>query len=118
MAMQYTACTCIIDSPHLWISSFTYGAVGNAFLFPRRGVSDYVIIRGSMPNLSALTACLWMKATDTNSGTPLGYAVPGQDNEFIIYNYKSFTLFVGGNHRLVKMPIRNTRCEVETVYTV
>ena len=58
-----------------------------------------------MPNLSALTACLWMKATDTNSGTPLGYAVPGQDNEFIIYNYKSFMLFVGGNYRSVKMPI-------------
>ena len=55
-----------------------------------------------MPNLSALTACLWMKTTDTNSGTPLGYAVPGQGNEFIIYNYQSFMLFVGGNHRSVK----------------
>ena len=42
-----------------------------------------------------------MKATDTNAGTPLGYAVPGQDNEFIIYNYKSFLLFVGGNSRSV-----------------
>ncbi|XP_020610724.1 neuronal pentraxin-2-like [Orbicella faveolata] len=73
--------------------------VGNALLFPRRGKSDYVIIRGSMPNLSALTACLWMKAADTNIGTPLGYAVSDQDNEFIIYNYKSFMLFVGGSYR-------------------
>jgi len=57
-----------------------------------------------------------MKAADTNIGTPLGYAVSDQDNEFIIYNYKSFMLFVGGSYRSVKMPIRNTRWEVETVY--
>jgi len=55
-----------------------------------------------------------MKAADTNIGTPLGYAVSDQDNEFIIYNYKSFMLFVGGNHRSVKMPVRNSKCEVKT----
>ena len=70
-----------------------------AFLFPRKGVSDYVLLTG-MPRLSAITACLWMKSTDTeNAGTPLGYAVPGTDNEFIIYNYKAFHVFVGGQHR-------------------
>lgn len=58
-----------------------------------------------MPSLSALTACFWMKAADTNEGTPLGYAVPGQSNEFIIYSYNSFMLFVGGEYRSVKMPI-------------
>lgn len=79
------------------------GVVENVFLFPRRGVSDYVIIRGSMPHLSALTACLWMKTTDTNAGTPLGYAVPGQDNEFIIYNYKRFMLFIGGQSRVTSV---------------
>ena len=73
-------------------------------MFPRQGVNDYVIIRGSMPNLSALTACLWMKATDVNAGTPLGYAVSDQANEFIIYNYKSFMLFIGGEYRSVKIP--------------
>ena len=56
-----------------------------------------------MNNLSALTACLWMTAADTNAGTPLGYAVPGQDNEFVIYNYQSFMLFVGGENRSVKL---------------
>ncbi|KAL9979429.1 hypothetical protein ACROYT_G017100 [Oculina patagonica] len=73
--------------------------VGNAFLFPRRAVNDYVIIRDTMPSLSAVTACLWMKAADVNAGTPLSYAVPGQDNEFIIYNYKSFVLWLGGEYR-------------------
>ena len=78
------------------------GTVGNTFFFPRQGVSDYVIIRGSMPRLSALTACFWMKATDVNEGTPLGYAVPDQSNEFIIYSYNSFLLFIGGKYRSVK----------------
>jgi len=44
-----------------------------------------------------------MRAADTNSGTPLGYAVPGQDNEFIIYNYQSFMLFVGGEYRMTSV---------------
>jgi len=57
-----------------------------------------------------------MKASDTNEGTPLGYAVPGQDNEFLIYSYNSFLLFVGGIYRSVKIPDRNTRCEVKNVY--
>ena len=56
-----------------------------------------------------------MKATDTNAGTPLGYAVPGQDNEFIIYNYKSFMLFIGGKYRSVKMHI--TKRKDETAYS-
>ena len=56
-----------------------------------------------MRSLSELTACFWMKSTDTeNAGTPLGYSVPGQDNEFIVYNYKSFHLFIGGHYRLVR----------------
>lgn len=105
----HTACTCILlNSLFVLFNRYIYsfnGLDGNAFFFPRRGNSDYVIIRGSMPNLSALTACLWMRAADTNPGTPLGYAVPGQDNEFIIYNYQSFMLFVGGEYRSVKMPM-------------
>lgn len=60
-----------------------------------------------MPSLSAVTACFWMKAADVNAGTPLSYAVSGQDNEFIIYNYKSFMLFVGGELRSVKMTTMN-----------
>lgn len=91
------------------------GVVGTTFLFPRQGVNDYVIIRGTMPRLSSLTACLWMKATDVNEGTPLGYAVPDQSNEFIIYNYNSFMLFIGGKYRSVKMPI--TKCKDKNVYS-
>lgn len=52
-----------------------------------------------------MTACFWMKAADVNEGTPLSYAVSGEANEFIIYNYKSFMLFVGGEHRSVKMTV-------------
>lgn len=75
------------------------GRVGNVFLFPQKGVTDYVIVPG-MRSLSAVTACFWMKTADTvNTGTPLSYAVPGTDNEFIVYNYKSFQLFVGSDSR-------------------
>ena len=69
------------------------------FLFPQKGVTDYAIVSG-MRSLSALTACFWMKTADTvNSGTPLSYAVPGSYNEFIIFNYKSFRLEIGGDNR-------------------
>ncbi|KAL9979839.1 hypothetical protein ACROYT_G017558 [Oculina patagonica] len=55
-------------------------AADYALLFPRKGTSDYVIIRG-MPSLTAVTVCLWMKTADTgNGGVPLSYAVSGADD--------------------------------------
>ena len=48
-----------------------------------------------MPSLTELTVCSWMKSSDRkNDGTVFSYAVPGMDNEFIIYNYKNFQIFV------------------------
>ena len=62
-----------------------------ALHFPTKGVSDFVNIWG-MPSLTQFTVCLWMKSNDTsNRGTPFSYAVPGWDNEIIIYNYKKFS---------------------------
>ncbi|XP_078367117.1 neuronal pentraxin-1-like isoform X4 [Oculina patagonica] len=68
---------------------------GYALLFPRKGTSDYVIIRG-MPSLTAVTVCLWMKTADTgNEGTPLGYNV-GSTNELLLHDYRNFWFWIGG----------------------
>ncbi|XP_078379112.1 neuronal pentraxin-1-like isoform X1 [Oculina patagonica] len=71
-----------------------------ALYFPNNGVTDYTNIWG-MRSLTQFTVCFWMKSSDTNSrGTPFSYAVPGQDNELIIYNYKDFHLYIGGEQRI------------------
>ncbi|KAL9985287.1 hypothetical protein ACROYT_G007668 [Oculina patagonica] len=73
---------------------------GYDLLFPRKGTSDYVIINNAMPSLTALTICLWMKVTDTgNKGTPLSYAVPGSDNELVLFNYNGFSFEVASTSR-------------------
>ena len=74
-------------------------SAGYALLFPRKGISDYVITSG-MPSLKAVTVCLWMKTTDTgNHGTSLSYAVSGSYNELILYDYRNFGVHVGGSDR-------------------
>ena len=79
---------------------FTSVPAGYALRFPRKGTSDYVMTRG-MPNLTAVTVCLWIKTADTgNEGTPLSYAVSaGSDNELILYDYRNFKVLVGGTAR-------------------
>jgi len=71
-----------------------------ALHFPNKGVSDYANIWG-MRSLTQFTMCLWMKSSATNYGTPFSYAVPGEDNELLLYNYKDFHVFINGLRRLV-----------------
>ena len=74
-------------------------SAGYALLFPRKGISDYVITRG-MPSLKALTVCLWMKTADKgNDGTPLSYAVSGADNELLLHDNRNFRVHVGNSGR-------------------
>ena len=49
-----------------------------------------------MPNMTQFTVCLWMKSNFRNSGTAFSYAVPGRDNELIIYDYGDFELTIAG----------------------
>ena len=72
---------------------------GYALQFPRKGTSDYVIINCGMPNLSAVTVCLWIKTADTrNAGTPLSYVVSGGREELLLYNYRNFRVFINNHH--------------------
>ena len=76
------------------LSVFSCFILDYSLLFPRKGTSDYVITRG-MPSLKAVTACLWMKSTNTgNEGTPLSYAVSGSDNELTLLDYRNLRFWV------------------------
>ncbi|XP_066019975.1 neuronal pentraxin-2-like [Pocillopora verrucosa] len=51
-----------------------------------------------MPNLSAVTVCLWIKTTDNgNAGTPLSYIVSGVRNELLLFDYRNFEVYIN-NH--------------------
>ncbi|XP_068680406.1 C-reactive protein-like [Montipora foliosa] len=70
-------------------------------LFPHRGTEDYVITHG-MPELTALTVCLWMRTNDTqNKGTPLSYNLQagGDKEELVLWDYKDFEFIIGGKGR-------------------
>ena len=54
-------------------------------------------VAGGLPNLAQFTLCFWMKSNDTeNKGSPFSYSVEEEDNELLIYNYKSFRLGING----------------------
>ena len=73
---------------------------GYALQFPQRGTSDYVIVTRGMPNLSAVTVCLWIKTADTrNDGTLLSYAVSGTNNELLLTDYRLFRIFINNHGR-------------------
>ena len=69
-----------------------------ALHFPEKGKKDVVKISG-MRSLSDFTVCLWMSSSETQ-GSPLSYAVSGQDNELLIFFNKYFELDIGGESRL------------------
>ncbi|CAH3161488.1 unnamed protein product [Porites lobata] len=57
----------------------------------KKSNSELLVKRG-MPSLKGVTACLWMKTSDTgNWGTPLHYAVPQVDEELVLYDYRKRT---------------------------
>eukprot|EP00095_Tigriopus_kingsejongensis_P012185 maker-scaffold521_size146803-snap-gene-0.11 protein:Tk12185 transcript:maker-scaffold521_size146803-snap-gene-0.11-mRNA-1 annotation:"hypothetical protein LOTGIDRAFT_233055" len=58
---------------------------------------DYVQIHRVVPDLDQLSFCFWMRTTDQdNYGTPISYAVPGQDNELTFTDYSGFVLAIKG----------------------
>ena len=55
---------------------------------------------GGLPDLTQFTLCFWMKSNDTkNKGSPLSYFLKEEDNELLIYNYKSFRLVINGQQK-------------------
>ncbi|MCD6108574.1 MAG: hypothetical protein J7J89_03780, partial [Thermoplasmata archaeon] len=80
------------------INNITTGKYGKGLQFD--GVDDYVDCGNDFTSISTeFTIELWMKTSDTtNSGTPISYATTHSDNEILLYNYKSFGLYIGGSN--------------------
>ena len=59
-----------------------------------------VHVAAGLPDLTQFTLCFWMKSNDTeNRGSPFSYSVKEEDNELLIYNYKSFRLVINGQQK-------------------
>ena len=66
--------------------------------FPKREVTNYAQV-WNMPSLSAFTVCFWMKSSGKKEGVPFSYAVPVEENELLLANYKDFALRLGGEKK-------------------
>ncbi|CAH3118592.1 unnamed protein product [Pocillopora meandrina] len=88
----------LLHAMNLRLTGLEKQVAGYSLQFPRKGTSDYVIITRGLPNLSAVTVCLWIKTADTgNEGTPLSYVMSGGRNELIINDYRNLRIYIN-NH--------------------
>ncbi|KAJ8254380.1 hypothetical protein COCON_G00209920 [Conger conger] len=71
---------------------------GYKLSFPLRTNHMYGLVRLAIPELYALTACLWLRAKEGGIGTPFSYSVPGQPNELV---------FLQGLHKPVELLIND-----------
>jgi len=76
-----------------WVWFFSDGSNGALEL---DGQDDRVIVNsmGNFPT-TEITAEFWMKSSDdARAGTPMSYASTGRDNDFLIYDYRNFELWI------------------------
>ena len=76
-----------------WVWFFSDGSNGALGL---DGQDDHVIVNpmGDFPT-TEITAEFWMKSSDDlRAGTPMSYASTGRDNDFLIYDYGNFDLWI------------------------
>lgn len=56
--------------------------------FPLRTNYMYAKVKESLPEMYALTVCMWLKSNASPGvGTPFSYAVPGQANELVLIEW-------------------------------
>ncbi|XP_002732761.1 uncharacterized protein LOC100374669 [Saccoglossus kowalevskii] len=61
-------------------------------------VSSDVAVTTPIPELTDVSACLWLKTKATNDGTPISYAISGEFNELILFDTSNLRFYVrGGN---------------------
>ncbi|KAK0133572.1 Neuronal pentraxin-2 [Merluccius polli] len=78
--------------------------------FPSRTNYMYARVRASLPQLRALTTCLWLRSTERGPvGTPLSYAVPGQPNELVLLHGPCLALELLVNDKVAQLPLNLTR---------
>ncbi|XP_059931195.1 neuronal pentraxin receptor-like, partial [Gadus macrocephalus] len=79
--------------------------------FPSRTNYMYARVRASLPQLRAITACMWLRSTEERgpAGTPLSYAVPGQPNELVLLQGPRSALELLINDKVAQLPLNLTR---------
>lgn len=53
-------------------------------LFPVRTDYMYGVVRHPIPEMYAMTACLWLRLKGSGLGTPFSYSIPEQPNELVL----------------------------------
>lgn len=81
--------------------------------FPMRTNYMYAKVKRSLPEMYALTVCMWLKSNASPGvGTPFSYAVPGQANELVLIEWGNSPMEILINDKVRLNPMRGC-CRVE-----
>lgn len=77
--------------------------------FPLRTNYMYAKVKKSLPEMYALTVCMWLKSNASPGvGTPFSYAVPGQANELVLIEWGNNPMEILINDKAGPKPPRQT----------
>ncbi|XP_002731864.2 uncharacterized protein LOC100373759 [Saccoglossus kowalevskii] len=51
-----------------------------------------------IPNMGEVSYCIWMKSTSRNDGCLISYAVPGDANELLLYDYDNLKIYINDHY--------------------
>ncbi|XP_035254123.1 neuronal pentraxin-2-like [Anguilla anguilla] len=100
-----------LDSLHHRILSLEQGLSqhhypeGYKLSFPLRTNYMYGLVRHPIPEMHALTACLWLRAKEGGIGTPFSYSVPGQPNELVFLQGARKPVELLINDKVAQLPL-------------
>jgi len=83
--------------PSFNVTDYKVGTASGTF----DGSNDYIQLNPatSFPT-SEISVEFWMKTSDTTkNGSPFSYAIASQNNEFLIFNYRGFSIYIRGSGR-------------------
>ncbi|XP_051889280.1 LOW QUALITY PROTEIN: neuronal pentraxin-1-like [Pristis pectinata] len=73
--------------------------------FPLRTNYMYAKVKKSLPEMYAMTVCMWLKSNASPGvGTPFSYAVPGQANELVLIEWGNNPMEILINDKVAKLP--------------
>ncbi|KAM3864456.1 neuronal pentraxin receptor-like [Diretmus argenteus] len=104
-----------INKLHHRIAGLEEGASGHSFpegyrlSFPSRTNYMYALVKHPVPELQALTVCLWLRPTEGGTGTPLSYAVPEQVNELVLLQGLHTPAELVVNDQVAQLPLNLSR---------
>ncbi|XP_036408298.1 neuronal pentraxin-2-like [Megalops cyprinoides] len=86
------------------LSQYNYPE-GYKLSFPVRTNYMYGVVKHPIPEMYALTACLWLRAKEGGIGTPFSYSVPGQPNELVLLQGVHNPVELLINDKVVQLPL-------------